>query len=91
MPIEVKTWACRFRCRYRNSSRKAVEEHEERCFTNPEKRACKTCKHDQRSRGGWDGSCFYDDEAWCEADARPSDKNAISGCPAWEPKEGRKA
>ena len=41
---EVRAFACSFGCR-RNvlTSKKRMQEHEERCFYNPKNRACQTC------------------------------------------------
>lgn len=46
MPKEVKAYACGHGCGRRvQTDRKAVEKHEKTCAKNPERRACKTCKH----------------------------------------------
>ena len=46
MPRAVKAWACEFRCGTNvHTSRKAVVRHEATCASNPERRACRTCEH----------------------------------------------
>jgi hypothetical protein len=81
MPRELKTWGCDFRCGKTAQNRKRIEKHEQTCFSNPARRACKTCKHDCFTK-------YVDPSEWdhyCAIDARPGDKNAISDCPVWEP------
>lgn len=44
MPRKVTAWACEFKCGFKvyiNKNRILI--HEDGCFSNPEKRACKTC------------------------------------------------
>lgn len=46
MPIKRVAWACKWVCgRNVLTSRKAMEEHENRCGRNPASRACPTCYH----------------------------------------------
>jgi len=46
MPIERKAWACQYKCgRNVLTSRKRMETHEARCWRNPARRACASCKH----------------------------------------------
>ncbi len=46
MPRKVTAWACAFRCGHRVSTKEAnIYRHEATCWLNPERRACKTCKH----------------------------------------------
>lgn len=67
MPRKVTAYACEFRCGRRvTTSRKGMELHEERCWSNPVRRTCKTCRHESIERGclpeeGWDGrACTID-------------------------------
>lgn len=46
MPIPTQAFACQFKCGARlYRSKKRMEGHETRCFSNPARRACKTCKN----------------------------------------------
>lgn len=75
MPLEVKAYACVYRCGYRYlSKRKAMEEHEERCLHNPAVRACVTCKHD--------GQDVRLEPRYCDIDARWG-ASCIRDCPEW--------
>ena len=61
MPREVKAYACEFKCGRRTvMSKKSMVDHESRCFHNPEKRACASCKHFEKEHddNGVEGS-FY--------------------------------
>lgn len=73
---------CEFRCGYRiNTSRKAIELHEARCFCNPARRACKTCVHsyyeDYEHDTGAGGNFG------CDVDALPCGKTATVDCDGW--------
>ena len=46
MPVQIKAFACAYRCGEPvKTSKKSVESHETRCFSNPDRRACRTCIH----------------------------------------------
>ena len=45
MPVSIDAYACRFRCGRIGTKRKAIADHEARCFRNPATRSCKTCVH----------------------------------------------
>lgn len=48
MPKEVKAYSCAYGCGRRvATSRKTIETHEKTCAKNPDRRACKICKHKQ--------------------------------------------
>ena len=49
MPIEytITKYKCKFRCGFSNRSQGIVEEHEARCWKDPEKRSCVSCKHNR--------------------------------------------
>lgn len=49
MPRQVKAYGCEFKCgRKVVLSKKSMIDHESRCFYNPEKKACVTCKYFER-------------------------------------------
>lgn len=79
----VTRYGCNW-CRHTGSRKKAILKHEETCFANPAKRACKSCLHDIKEKG-YDGDCY------CDADAdRPYRDGRIacrSDCPLWESKK----
>ena len=85
MPTAVKAWACAWKCRESvKTSRKRMEFHEARCFRNPARRACQTCKHLVRDGSYEDG--FY----WqCGADdvIDLQDSGMRCDCPKWMPAE----
>jgi hypothetical protein len=67
MARKITAYACDYRCG-RNSltSKKRMEDHESRCFHNPDKRACITCKHFERQfdSNGMEGTQYL--EEWVE-------------------------
>ena len=81
--IHTPRWKCDW-CGKTASRKKSTERHEETCFANPAKRACKTCKHDHKEPDP--------DDCYCEKDARDcagfeSTKLICrANCPDWEPK-----
>jgi len=49
MPRQVKAYGCDFKCGQKVVLSKAsMISHESRCFYNPTKKACATCKHFER-------------------------------------------
>ena len=53
MPIPIKAYACQFRCGIRSHEvKEAVEKHEKICYSNPERRACKSCKSREKDLDG---------------------------------------
>jgi hypothetical protein len=87
MPVKIATFACKFRCRYVNTKKRTVVEHERRCTSNPDRRGCKTCKHFDN---GYDPAYPMDDPSpFCDEDnLKPWTKTNPSGmrfnCPRWE-------
>lgn len=92
MPREVKAWACIFNCGHKVVlKRKTIEKHERTCFSNPARRACKTCKHDHK--GVIDEE---DNDCYCELDFGKPEGESLrdygsgttitcrADCPAWE-------
>ena len=93
MPIEVKAYACQFKCGRRASTKKSgVEAHEQACYKNPENKTCMTCKHDARElgddyRGHHMGEAYYGPPVtvlFCELDIRPEDTKVVYHCEKWE-------
>ena len=81
--ITTPRWGCDFKCGRVTRDKKWIEKHEQTCFKNPARRACKTCKHDIKEKGEG-GNCY------CAVDAdRPYADGKITcrcDCPEWEPK-----
>lgn len=48
-------------CRKSYAHKANAAQHMERCFSDPERRTCKTCKHDEPASGGWDPETGLDD------------------------------
>lgn len=77
MPRKVTAYACQFKCGERvNTKKGAIALHENICFSNPARRACKTCN-------SWvnDGDGLF---CW---DEHPIDNDyATFNCPYWNEK-----
>lgn len=85
MPIEIKAYSCQFKCGHRVLSKKrAMFDHESRCFHNPAMKACQTCRHFEPATGG----TFEEpgEDWWCAAFEETFD--AMGGrkflCSRWE-------
>ena len=53
MAIERKAYSCDFKCGHNVVLvKKAMEKHESICFKNPDRKACKTCKHFEEEYDG---------------------------------------
>lgn len=77
MPVEHKSYGCKFRCgRSWTSNRRAMEEHEAICFSNTESRSCRTCKHDIDLDRGFACALKFND----------SGKQIKQMCSKWEEK-----
>lgn len=64
MPEKITAYRCKYRCGHRVYTKKEpIRLHENICFSNPNRRACKSCKL-------WEDSV-------CEDDHLPEDKYAI--------------
>lgn len=51
MAIKRVAYSCEFKCGQKVVlSEKSMIDHESRCFHNPEKKACITCKHFEREK-----------------------------------------
>lgn len=73
MPIAVTKYRCQFKCgRQAKDSKKAVEEHEAKCWHNPAMQTCKTCKFEH----------YYTDsdgfQTWKQRDCRHPDGDKIT-------------
>ena len=74
MPIahKVTVYGCCWKCGGRRSQNvKLIEKHEQTCFANPARRACKTCDHD------WPVGA-------CALGLLPDGQMATVDCPGWE-------
>jgi hypothetical protein len=99
MPLKVAAYRCEFGCGRRVTTDRAdVLKHEQTCFRNPARRACKTCRFEEREDGDWyctakggpgDDGGWLDDPAWLEA-RRPDQTDAFIALPseksAWPPR-----
>ncbi len=65
MPIPVTKYRCQFKCgTSAKSSIKLAERHEKTCFSNPERRACTTCKYEVYYKD----SCEHPELDGCETE-----------------------
>lgn len=91
--IPKPRWGCDFKCGRVCSDKKWIEKHEQTCFKNPARRACKTCKHDVKGRIDEESNdcyCALDFGKPEDETLRRYDSNSITcrvDCPAWEPKD----
>jgi len=82
MPIEIKAYSCQYKCGWGvKVNRKTIENHEKTCFSNPERRACRTCKNWVRTR-------HQDEDDYCTKyeDERGSYGRPQHDCEGWEAK-----
>lgn len=85
MPREVKAYACIYTCGRRvQTSRKAMEKHEQTCAMNPARRACKICKHKRLGRLPADHPAHIETEPMCALGALPYGHLMRFDCPSWE-------
>ena len=94
MPIKRTAWACKWGCR-RNvtTSKQRMARHEERCWWNPARRACVTCRHCNQyvDDNGMVGTPYQ--QTWsvreCAADAGIDLQEGLRrDCDWWVNKEG---
>jgi hypothetical protein len=84
MPVKIEAFACEFRCGRIARKQESLFLHEKTCFKNPDRRACKTCKHNAREPYESDtgaGGCFV-----CEIDKLPPGKTTAINCEHWQNK-----
>lgn len=87
MPKEVKAFSCAYGCGRRvQTSRKAVEKHEETCAKNPARRSCKVCKHKRYRLLPADAPGATETEPMCAVGALPYGCLLNFNCLQWEPK-----
>jgi len=81
----VTLYGCCWKCGGRRTTkRELIEKHEQTCFANPARRACKTCKHDHKSPDPEDCYCAIGDGELREIDG--ATLTCRADCPGWEPK-----
>ena len=64
MPRQVKAYGCEYKCGQKVVlSKESMISHESRCFRNPEKKACATCKHFEKEHdsNGMEGTGYLDE------------------------------
>lgn len=86
--LRVTRWKCPF-CTRARASKAATVEHIGRCWSNPEVRSCKTCRHYEVTGGFCDGDPMCNcppAEEICHAGIRLTGDVEV-GCPAWQPEE----
>ena len=78
MPVERLAWACQWGCR-RNVlvSRKRMEAHEAKCWRNPARRACASCKH-LNEYDDDNGADWRELETWHVRECRADDSIDLS-------------
>jgi len=77
----VTAWACEYKCgRSVTVSRKNIERHEQTCKMNPARRACPTCKYEDREWLDYNRAEFF-----CQIDALPDGMSMVVQCEKWEP------
>lgn len=83
MPIPIKAFKCQFKCRKPAIQiEKAMARHESICLCNPDRRTCRTCKHD--SFVPFERDTGYGGHNECALDAVPTGKQMAVLCPKWE-------
>ena len=97
MAIPIKAYRCQYGCgRNVLTSKQRMEDHEARCFYNPESRACKTCKHLDAEwhtvynphHGGDPGSTDWEyKELFCRVIDSDGEFKMKTKCDKWEPKD----
>ncbi len=83
MPIEYRTFGCKFKCGRNHSQRKkTIEAHEAQCWYNPENRTCKTCKFEDyfsdTSGTSFSGGWHTEPDWWIRACKRGDGEPAIA-------------
>lgn len=47
MPIEYKTYGCRYKCGFKHvKNYNTIVEHEKKCWYNPDNNSCRTCSYE---------------------------------------------
>lgn len=85
MPIDIKAYACKYRCRKIGVQWGRIKAHEEICFHNPARRACKTCEMDDGLHGGYDGeACERHKDLTITEKALLKKQGALADCSQWK-------
>jgi hypothetical protein len=94
MPIEHKTYGCKFKCGHKHSPNYArIYYHERDCWKNPANKTCLTCTHEDIY---WtvDDCCYEVKERLCLQEIEFADGDTGKGfmklkinCEKWEGKE----
>gem|GEM_PF-1643663 len=90
MPRKVTAFACEYSCGQRvNTKKTSIEAHEKTCFSNPDRRACRTCGYNYRGtlpvpgKPGYVKS-FYECERPDFTPPAMYDKHGVAwNCPGW--------
>lgn len=82
-----KRFKCPF-CRFQRSTEKPVVEHIARCWSDPAKRTCKTCRHFTRGYSAGRPSAYEPPDAYevddeCELGEDLPENAPVVGCPLW--------
>jgi len=90
MPRKVTAFACEYFCGQRVNTKKAsIEAHEKTCFSNPDRRACRTCGYNYRVTHPIPGKQRYVESfSECEKPGFTpppnADKHGLAwDCPGW--------
>ena len=87
MPTNVSLWACSYGCGRRPiKDRKVIEKHEQTCALNPDRRACKICKHKLEFTLPADIPGRVMVEPLCALGVMPCGALMHFNCDSWEPK-----
>lgn len=81
---EIKAYQCEYGCKKVLLTKQGIKRHEEKCFWNPKRKACASCKNNEPYDGD-DG----DSGMWCtvlEFDIFTDRYNGNSDCINWSEK-----
>jgi len=82
MPRKITAFSCQYKCGHffkinKTRIEKRIAKHEEGCFSNPSRRACKTCLQFDIDEDGY----------YCNKDHLKENQYATKECKYWELKE----
>lgn len=88
MPKKVQAFACEYGCGRRvTTKRSAIVNHEKTCACNPDRRACKICKHKRVVDLPGDLPNSVASEPLCAIGKLPYGVLMQFDCESWEPSE----
>ncbi len=89
MPVEIKAYACEYRCGRIRVKPESLTKHEKTCFLNPARRACVTCKHEGHdfAEGHKSRECSASGELPDKLEERFDKYDIVWDCPLWESEE----